>query len=106
MIRVRDERPFPIQKPEINAPGVYPDTLDLLLPYAFRQPVLDLGEYPQNVPVQPVGQANRHVREAVDLFERHPTAIEAPEHDAPTLSPQVYRKIPGAHPRGILPSNS
>src|SRR5215208_1984720 len=106
VVGVRDERPFPIQKPEVHAPGIYSYALDLLLPHGFRQPVLDLREEPQNVPVQPIGQADGRVREAMDLFERDAPAVEAPEHDAPALGPEVYREIPGAHPRAILPSNS
>ena len=106
VVGVRDERSSPIQKPEVHAPGIYPNTLDLLLPHGFRQPVLDLREYPQYVPVQPVGQLDRRIREAVDLFERHPPAVEAPEHDPPALGTEVDREVPGAHPRAILPANS
>src|SRR5918993_3391912 len=40
VVRVRNERSLTVQKPEVNAPGVYPDAFDLLVPHGPRQPVL------------------------------------------------------------------
>src|SRR5215213_7667490 len=99
-------KPSSIQEPEVHTPGIYPYALDLLLPCGPGQPFLDLREYPQRVPVQPVRQPDRRVGEAVDLLQRHPPAVEAPEHDAPALGPEIDRQIGGTHPRFILPANS
>ena len=40
VVRVGNERPVPVQEPEVHAPGIHPDAFDLLPPHGLRQPSL------------------------------------------------------------------
>src|SRR5215211_1446448 len=42
----------------------------------------------------------------MDLLQRHPFAVEAPEHNAPALGAEVDRQVRRAHPRTNPPENS
>src|SRR5918993_3804233 len=106
VIGVRNECPVPVQEPEVNAPRVHADAFYLLPPHGLSQPLFDLVEDPQDVPVQPVGEADRQVGEAVDLLQGHVPAVEATEHHAPAFGPEIHRQVPGAHPGSTLPENS
>jgi hypothetical protein len=58
--------------------------------------------------VQAIRQPHGHVREAVDLLQRHALAVEPAEHGAAALGPEVDRQVPGtlAHRRGTLQADS
>src|SRR5438105_3980616 len=49
----------------------------------------DLMEQAKRVPVQTGGQANWRIREAMQLFEREPAAVEGTENRAPAFSSEV-----------------
>jgi hypothetical protein len=69
VVGVGNKRPVPIQKSEVHTPRIHADAFDLLPPHGLRQTLFDLVENPQDVPVQPVGEADRQVRKAVDLLQ-------------------------------------
>jgi hypothetical protein len=77
---IADQFPMTTEQSEVAPPGVDGETLDLPQPgVASRSdPLLDLVQQPQNVPVQATGGAHGIVAEAVDLVDVEALPIEPP----------------------------
>src|SRR5688500_11448633 len=77
---VADQLSVAIEQYKVASPGVDGETLDLPQPGVAGRgdPLLDLVQQPQNVPVQATGGADGIVAEAVDLVNVQALAIEPP----------------------------
>jgi hypothetical protein len=90
---VRDETSVAVEEGEVHAPRVETDAFQIFgLSDGLRQRALYLVEEAERVPVEGSGGVNRDVREAVDLTERHPLAVESGEERAPALRAEIRRE--------------
>ena len=79
MARIADEPVVAIEQPEIQPPGIDPESLQSVRGRRARRgrkPVLDLMNEPGEIPVEPVSQPDRIVRKAVDLGNGEQAAVE------------------------------
>src|SRR5271165_2259556 len=91
MARVVDQRPVVSKEPEVHAPRVDANSvqLDLAVVPADMQRMPDLMKKPQRVPVQPGWQTHRRIWETVELLQRETLPVEYAEHRAAALGSQV-----------------
>jgi hypothetical protein len=76
--RVGDESTLPVQEREVYRPGVHPYALQPpCLRGGLRQPLLNLSEDAQHIPVQAVHELHWFVREAVDIRQGDVFAVKA-----------------------------
>src|SRR5204863_954860 len=90
--RVAEQSPVAVAEREVDSPRVDADRVDAVSCLARREPepVEDAVVEPEDVPVERSVRAHRDVREAVQLGDREPLAVEDTERDATTLRSQVH----------------
>ena len=93
MDRVADQDTCLVEHADVHAPRVDADA-----PQVGRdarrapEPGQDLVVQPQRIPVQPVVELDRLVREAVDLLQRHPPARDPADDHAAARGAEVDRR--------------
>ena len=70
-----------------------PSSFSLRSRPAMRQPLQNLVEQPERVPIQARGQPHRRVRETVQFFENQFAAGECAEHGAAAFGAEIEGQI-------------
>ena len=81
-----------IQKPEVNAPGVYAYAVEAAGELRLCQPLLYLEEQAQNIPVERAVHAHGVVREAVNLLKADVLPVKMSDYRAPARRAEVERQ--------------
>ena len=81
-----------IQKPEVNAPGVYAYAVEAAGELRLCQPLLYLEEQAQNIPVERAVHAHGVVREAVNLLKADVLPVKMSDYRAPARCAEVERQ--------------
>ena len=88
--RVAERLAVAAEQPVVHAPGVHPDGVDRARgPAGGGQAGLDLRPDAVQVPAEVAVVGAGRGREAVELGERDPGAVEAAQHDPAALGPEV-----------------
>ena len=87
--RVREQPPALVEQAEVHAPGVDADRGHATGSPRLAQAGRDVAEQPQGVPVHRPGHGHGHVREAVDVLDGEPPAVERAHEDPPALGADV-----------------
>ena len=100
--RVAERPAVAVEQPVVHPPGVDPDGVDPARGRARGgQALLDLRPQAAQVPAETAGVLAGRRREAVDLLEGDPGAVEAPEHDPAALRAEVDGdQVAGGHRSG------
>ncbi len=105
VVRVAEQRPGGVEQPVVDAPGVHGDAGDPVRAGWLRragpggrrpEPVEHLPVQPQDVPVQPVREADRHVGEAVRLGQLARRRSHPADHDPPAGGAEVDGGVAGS----------
>jgi hypothetical protein len=98
MPRIFEQRAVAVEQPEIHAPGIHADAVQLV---AFRrgesQAFADFVKKPQRVPVETRRQAHRRIRKTVNFAELEPVLREPADHRTAALCSQIQSQITTGH---------
>jgi hypothetical protein len=104
--RVRDEAPGSVEEADVDTPCVDADAEQVWRRTGrVSEPRHDLVVQAEDVPVEPILELDRLVREAVDLLEDEPPIGHPPDYDTAARGAEVDRRdgaIYSAH-RRIIP---
>ena len=101
VIRLPEQPPLLVQQPVVDAPRIDPDAdRTVARPGDLAQSAEDLVVEPQDVPVEPVGQPHRVVREAADLGQLEGVRADPADHHPAARRAEIDgRDEPGGHRR-------
>ena len=89
MHRVLEQPSFLIDQAEVNAPCIDADALDLPALLCFDQPLLDLKEKTEHIPVHGPVQDDRVIGKPVQLFDGDLLSVKSPAHCPAARSTEV-----------------
>ena len=95
MIGVADQCALAVQQRIVHAPGIEADAGQLFAVLADRpgHAGLDLGPQTHDVPMQPIGEADRSIGKAVHFGELQTLTAEGAEDGTATFSTQIDGQV-------------